>query len=299
MRRARVAVVGLGKLGLRCAQVVLASDDLLLAAIVRRPESAGKRVPDSLGKPAVASLGELSGVDAALVCVPPARTREVASTVLRSGIPIVECARLHRDRFREHKAAIHRVALHAGTSAVVGAGWDPGVLSLFRGLLALVAPHGQTVLVPRSGAALHPTTLAENVAGVERAVATERASPDGRTQRYVYVELARGADPLSVERAIRGDPLFLDGETYVFPVESVAELESETSGVTLERRTSAGDGAHPHLFLEARFDEHQVAAEVMVATVRALPSLARGAASLFDEPLRALFPAGFADREWI
>src|SRR3990172_7709790 len=71
------------------------------------------------------------------------------------------------------------------------------------------------------------------------------------------------------------------------------------TNTSLRRRLAARDRAHPHLLLEARFDEHRMAAEVMLAAVRALPSLRPGACSLFDVPPRALFRAAVAERDWI
>jgi diaminopimelate dehydrogenase len=300
MRRGRIAVVGLGKLGIRCAEAVAASDALFLAAVVRRPETVREPLPPSVGKSTVARVaGELEQVDAALLCVPLTRILDAASILLRKRIPIVECARLHGEDFIRHKEQIHRLALHSGVPAIVGAGWDPGALSLVRGLFALLAPHGSTMVSPQSGSSLHHLTLAASVKGVKDALATERPSGSGKLQRYVYVELEKGADPSSVTRAVESDPLFLGEETFVFPVESLLELESQNRGVTVERRTSSRDRAHPHLLFEARFDEHRMAAEVMVAAVRALPSLRPGGTSLFDVPPRALFPSASFERDWI
>ena len=47
----------------------------------------------------------------------------------------------------------------------------------------------------------------------------------GKIQRYVYIELKPGADLPSIHQAIESDPLFLDEETLVLPVDSVAALE--------------------------------------------------------------------------
>jgi diaminopimelate dehydrogenase len=218
---------------------------------------------------------------------------------LRRGTPIVECARLHGEDFRRHKQEIHRLALHSGVPAVVGAGWDPGALSLVRALFALLAPHGNTVVTPHAGSSLHRVTLAASVNGVKDALATERWLSSGKLQRYVYVELEKDADPSRVERAISSDPLFLDGETFVFPVESLSELECQSEGVTVETRTSSRQRAHPHLLLEARFDEHRIAAEVMLAAVRALPSLRPGASSLFDVPPGTLFRTRGEEEDWV
>jgi hypothetical protein len=87
------------------------------------------------GVPAVSNIMDLSDVDGALVCVPVEHVQETARDLLQHKVPMVECAKLHRGAFVRHKAAIDKMADRYRTAAVVGAGWDPGMLSLFRGLL--------------------------------------------------------------------------------------------------------------------------------------------------------------------
>lgn len=136
---------------------------------------------------------------------------------------------------------------------------------------------------------------------MRKALATELKSQDGTLQRYVYVELEPGTDPAAVERAIRQDPLYLDEETLVFPVDSIAALEEANRGLLLERHAAAGDPGHAALLLEARFDETALAARVMLAAARALPSLPAGAHSLLDLPPAALWGerGASAEREWM
>ncbi len=169
-------------------------------------------------------------------------------------------------------------------TAVVGAGSDPGILSLFRSQFALLLPHGHTRSSLHTGTSLHHSLAAEGIAGVRRALALEQRAQDGTLQRYIYVELEPGADAAAVEQAIRRDPLYLDEETLVFPVDSVAGLEAERG-----------------LLLEARFDEIELAARMMLAGARALPLLQHGAHSLFDLPLRVLWgdPVAAAEQEWM
>jgi diaminopimelate dehydrogenase len=69
-------------------------------------------------------------------------------------------------------------------------------------------------------------------------------------QRYVYVELQSDADPEQVAATIRADPLFLDEETLVLPVESAAALEAEGHGSSSAGPTGAAPV--PLLLLEAR-----------------------------------------------
>jgi len=135
---------------------------------------------------------------------------------------------------------------------------------------------------------------------VKDALCTEVRATDGRLQRYVYVELEKGANADLVAQAIRADPLFLGEETEVFPLESLASLEQEGRGVVLDRRGSLQRLGRQHFVLEGRFDEVVVTAEVMLAAARALPNLDPDAYSRAEVPLSALWGerADKAEREW-
>lgn len=298
MKKTRFAIVGLGNLGRQCSEAVLADPAAVLAGVVRPPESAPA---SGLTAPTVTHISELGEVDAALVCVPPDAVMGVAKALLQSRIPMVECARLHGEAFLAHKSEIHRAALHHRVPAVVGAGCDPGALSLFRSQFALLAPGGHTETSRYTGSSLHHTLAATGIKGVRSALATERRAMDGALQRYVYVELESSADADEVEAAIVNDPLFLDEQTLVFAVPSVAALEETDHGVMLERHAAPGETSHASFLLEARYDEAGLAARVMLAAARALPFLQAGAYSLLDLPPGALWGErrAAAEKEWM
>ena len=298
MKKTRFAIVGLGNLGRQCSEAVLADPAAVLAGVVRPPESAPA---SGLTAPTVTHISELGEVDAALVCVPPDAVMGVAKALLQSRIPMVECARLHGEAFLAHKSEIHRAALHHRVPAVVGAGCDPGALSLFRSQFALLAPGGHTETSRHTGSSLHHTLAATGIKGVRSALATERRAMDGALQRYVYVELESSADADEVEAAIVNDPLFLDEQTLVFAVPSVAALEETDHGVMLERHAAPGETSHASFLLEARYDEAGLAARVMLAAARALPFLLAGAYSLLDLPPGALWGErrAAAEKEWM
>lgn len=298
MKTKRLAIVGLGSLGRKCAEALVSDPAFELAGVVRRPESA----PASwLKAPVVTHVSELHAVDAALVCVPAEAVLGTATALLQSRLPVIECARLHGEAFLAHKAEIHRIALRHRIPAIVGAGCDPGVLSLFRSQFALLTPHGRTETRLHAGASLHHTLAASDISGVKQALATELRSESGMLQRYVYVELEPAADATEVETAIINDPLFLGEETRVFAVPSIAALEQANRGVTLERHAAAREASHAGFLLEARFDEAGLAARMMLAAAQALPTLQPGAHSLFDLPPGALWgemrPA--AEKAWL
>ena len=302
MKPLRVAVIGLGRLGRACAEVILDAEDLALAGVVRRPASLALPLPNSLPNvTAVSHFTELEGVDAAIVCVPTEHALEVIIRLLQHRIPIVECATIHGDAFRTRKADIERMAKRHRVAAVLGAGWDPGALSLFRALFALLTPKGHTEITDRPGHSLHHGLAVKAMPGVKDALCAEFPAGNGKIQRYVYVELREGADFEQVSQAIQSDPLFLDEESLVFPVESVALLEDAGRGVVMERRGESGRTGHQFLMLEARFDITALTSEIMVAAARALPRLRPGAHSLLDVPPSSLFGAaiGRAEAEWI
>jgi diaminopimelate dehydrogenase len=298
----RLAIVGLGTIGKACAELIARSHDLAVGAFVRQPASGAVGLPDHLRHiPLLTHVGQVGEVDGALICVPTNAVMEAASQILQHGIPIVDCAILHGESFHAHKEAIGKLAFQHNAPAIVGAGWDPGALSVFRSWLALLTPGGMTETTHRPGITLRHTVMAKSVVGVKDALCTEVRATDGRVQRYVYIELEKGANAEFVAQAIRADPLFLGEETQVFPMESLASLEQEGRGVVLDRRSSPQRLGSQHFMLEGRFDEAVVTAEVMLAAARALPDLDPGAYSLVDLPLSALWGerADKAEREWL
>lgn len=294
----RLAVIGLGRLGRACVRAILERPELELAGVVRRPTRLEERRAPPFDRVEVAShISDLGPVEAALVCVPPELAFEAARDLLQHRIAVVECAALHGEDFLEHKRRLDRMALRHEAAAIVGAGWDPGALSLLRGLFAALTPHGHTETSHRPGKGLHHCAAASAVEGVGKALSAEVPGPQGGRQTYLYIEPAPGADPGQIEAALRRDPLWVGEELLVFFVESAAELEEAGRGVVLQRGGAAAGMAHQQLLFEARGSEAALAAEVMLAAVRALPTRHHRAYGLFDLPLRALWGELHAEAE--
>ena len=285
----RLAIIGFGRLGRACGEAIAASADLAVAGLVRRPESLNRPLPEALCDAAVVPhASELSSFDAALICLPTAVALAAAKDLLQHRIPIVEAAAVPSAAYQSYKRELDRVAFRHKVAAVIGAGWEPGMLSVFRGLFAVLCPKGHSDMRDRPGVSLHHTLVARSVSGVSDALCTEFPAGSGKIQRYVYVELERGADLPRVTQLVQNDPLFMDEETLVLPVDSVATLEDEGHGVVLKRLGTSAGKAHQRFLLEGRFDFISVTAQVMTAAARALPTLAPGAHALADLPPAAL-----------
>jgi len=245
----------------------------------------------------VRDLGE---VDAALLCVRTEAAPDAAQELLQMRVPIVECAGFEGHALREHHERIAHLAERYRVSAVVGAGWDPGVLPQLRRLFELLIPNGRTHEGRHLAPALHHTAAAEGVAGVQGALSSEVPDAAGGVQRIVYVQLARGADFERVRRQIEGDPLYADEPTQVLPVPDLAALETEQRGVLIERLQEGPAGAHASLLLEARVDDAAFSARLMLDAVRALAGLPHhawrytpsGLLPLAEAPAQAVHAAG-------
>ena len=110
-----------------------------------------------------------------------------------------------------------------------------------------------------------------------------------------------GADAAEIELAIGEDPLYLGEQTFVFPVASIDGLDEAGRGIVLERHAGSAEDNPASFLLEARFDEAALAARMMLAAARALPTLKSGAWSLLDLPAGALWGELRADeeKEWL
>lgn len=273
MNRLRLAVVGWGRLGRACAAAVHGTPDLALAGVVRRADSLGATPGNVHGAPFVAHLRDLEAVDAALVCVPPDAAFETARQLLQMRVPIVECAGLEaHDLTAYHDRIAHLCARHR-VGAVVGAGWDPGVVPQLRRLFDVLIPQGRTHVGRHLAPALHHSAAAEAVDGVQGALSGEVHDARGVSHRLVYVQLERNADFDRVRERIAGDALYADEPTQVVPVPDLAALETEERGVLIERLQEGNGGPHASLLLEARVDEAAFSARLMLDGLRALAGL--------------------------
>lgn len=277
-RRLEVAVMGLGRLGSACANALIDESDLALAGIVRRPGSLGPLAGRLKRFPVVAHVRDLPAVDVALVCVPTDAAPGMARELLQARIPMVECACLEGHALAEHHAELDDVAKGHRVTAIVGAGWNPGVLPLFTRAFEILIPRGQSVFHRHPGVSLYHSAAVAHVRGVKDALAGEYRGADGTLQRYVYVELQRGADFAQVRTDIAADPLFAGEATQVFQLDSLSAIEAgEGQGMVLERRAVAEPGMHASLLLEARFELAEFAARVMLDAARRIPGLRHGA----------------------
>lgn len=304
----RVGIVGYGNLGRGVEWALEESADMTLAGIFsRRPPEALS--PLRAGTP-VHRMDELDALHGALdvliLCGGSRDDLPVQSPALAERFNVVDSFDTHA-RVPEHFAAVDAAARRGGRTAVIAAGWDPGLFSLVRVLGEAFLPVGSTHTfwgpglsqghsdavrrVPGVKAGVQYTRPAEAAIGRVRAGEQPALSTREMHTRDCFVVLEDGADPEAVTRAIKTMPhYFADYATTVTFI-SDEELERDHAGKPhggfVLRSGRTGDEHRQLIELRLALEHNpEFTASVLVACARACSRLhARGevgAKTMFD-----------------
>lgn len=278
MKKHNVALLGFGNLGKACADALQGHATLTLAGIVRRQPPEASPNYQQLQCPIVDHIRDLAAVDVALVCLPPGLVGAVARELLHAHIPIVECASLEGSALASHYANINHAAMNHRVAAVVGAGWNPGVQQIFIQIFDLLIPQGHLTSHRHPGIQLIHSASVTALPGIKNALVGEYKEPNDILRHTVYVELDDAANFEKVKQNIQADPLYAGEETDVFALPNLSAMEfRDEQGVVLERRSTARQGKHASLLLEARFDPATLSAQIMLDAARRIPLMSPGA----------------------
>lgn len=142
-----------------------------------------------------------------------------------------------------HARRVHEIGLLSGTLSVVGGGWDPGLLSVFRAYVSAAFPRGAINTFWGRGVSAGHSEAIRSLVGVRDAVEytapregarilAENGVPldERRRHRRICYVVAAEEDRARIEREIRTMPhYFLGYDVEVFFVDE-EELRREHSG---------------------------------------------------------------------
>ena len=229
----RIGIAGYGNLGRGVEAALAQNPDMTLVGVYTRraPEDVATLGPDT----PVFAYDELSAhqdkIDVLILCGGSKDDLPVQSPELAARFSIVDSFDTHA-RIPEHFAAVDTPAREAGTTALISAGWDPGMLSINRILGEALLPEGDTYTFWGRGLSQGHSDAVRRVPGVaggvqytlpsETAIAAVRSGerPQLATRekhvRECFVVLEDGADADEVREAIVTMPnYFADYDTTV------------------------------------------------------------------------------------
>ena len=140
----RIAILGYGNLGRGVELAVRQNPDMELAAFfTRRDPSALKTLTPNVPIYNVSKAAEMKDdIDVLILCGGSATDLPVQSPEYAKYFNIVDSFDTHA-KIPEHFAAVEAAAAESGKTALISAGWDPGLFSLQRLLGNCVLPDGK------------------------------------------------------------------------------------------------------------------------------------------------------------
>ena len=304
----KIGIYGYGNLGRGVELAIRQNPDAELFGVFTRRDP--KTVKTLTGAPVYAAqeVRNYAGlIDVMIICGGSASDLPEMTPMLAELFNVVDSFDTHA-RVPEHFANVDKAALLGSHTAIISAGWDPGLFSLARLYMNTVLPDGKDYTLWGRGVSQGHSDAIRRIPGVKDArqytVPVEAAlesvrngeNPELTTRqkhtRECYVVAEDGADRALIEKQIKEMPnYFADYDTTVtfITAEEMKRDHSELPhGGQVIRCGATADGKHQHVMeFSLKLDSNpEFTASVLVACARAVSRLnARGSfgcRTLFD-----------------
>ena len=289
----KIGIYGYGNLGRGVEAALRQNTDMEIVGVFSRRDPA--KVKTVTGIPVYsASLAEdfATEIDVMIICGGSATDLPEMTPMLAKHFNVVDSFDTHA-RIPEHFANVDVAAKAAGHTALISAGWDPGLFSLARLYMNTVLPEGKDYTFWGRGVSQGHSDAIRRIPGVADArqytvpvpSALESArsgeNPDLSTRqkhtRECYVVAEEGADRAKIEQQIKEMPnYFADYDTTVtfITAEEMKRDHAELPhGGQVIRSGSTGEGGkHKHVMeFSLKLDSNpEFTASVLVACARAV-----------------------------
>ena len=249
-------------------------------------------------------------IDVMILCGGSATDLPVQTPALAKLFNVVDSFDTHA-KIPEHLKAVDIAAQSAKKTAIISAGWDPGMFSLARLYSSAILPNGKDYTFWGKGVSQGHSDAIRRIEGVvdakqytipiEKALTAVRngenptLKTDEKHERECFVVAAEGADKARIEREIKTMPnYFADYKTTVHFI-SLEELREQHAGLphggeVFRCGTTGLNGEHKHVIeYSLKLDSNaEFTASVLVACARAVYRMngegMYGCKTLFDVP---------------
>ncbi len=305
----KIAIYGYGNLGRGVeAATKYHTDAELVAVFTRRsPET----VKTLLGTPVyhISELENFKGkADVLILCGGSATDLPEMTPELAKDFNVIDSFDTHA-KIPEHFAAVDKAARDGGNTALISAGWDPGLFSILRVYSSAVLPSGCDYTFWGRGVSQGHSDAIRRIDGVLDARQYTVPVPEAigavrggecpalttreKHKRECYVVAADGADKVKIEKEIKTMPnYFADYDTTVSFI-TMEELREEHSGLphggsTIRNGATGIEGENRHTIeFSLKLDSNpEFTASVLVAYARAVYRMSergdKGCKTVFD-----------------
>ena len=194
----KIAIIGAGNVGIAAAKALLESPDMELCGFIRRKAEPVSGFEDI---PVAKSVFELpEKPEGAIITIPSRLVEPIEKELLENGIYTVDAFDIHEEIAAMRKR-LSFFAKKGKASAIIGAGWDPGLDSAIRTLISAAFPQGKIYTNFGPGMSMGHSVAAKSIDGVLDAVSVTVPLGNGKHARKTYVVPEENADKQAVENA--------------------------------------------------------------------------------------------------
>lgn len=287
----KVAIAGFGKLGRGVLDAVRASEDLKPSYIITRRDPASINAPDGIPVISFNDIAALKGrIDVMVLCFGSQRDLPFLSPMLARNFNIVDSFDDH-GRIPEHFDRVNEAALASNRTAIVSAGWDPGIFSLMRAGFCAFVPDGESLTLWGPGVSQGHSNAIRGIPGVidakQYTVPVPSAGRDFITgthfcdpahkchRRKCFVVTEDTADRARIEKQIKEMPGYFAGYDTSVTFVSEKELTERHGGFPhggkVIRRCRTSDGSLHTATLELNLESNPAfTGSVLAAYARAV-----------------------------
>ena len=305
----KIAIYGYGNLGRGVELAIRQNPDMELAGVFTRRDPAGvKTLTGAPVYPAECVEEFAPEIDVMIICGGSATDLPEMTPRLARHFNVIDSFDTHA-RIPEHFTNVDREAFRTGHTALISAGWDPGLFSLARLLMNAVLPEGKDYTFWGRGVSQGHSDAIRRIAGVkdarqytvpvEEALARVRGGENPeltvrqKHTRECYVVAEEGADKALIEKQIKEMPnYFADYDTTVtfITAEEMKRDHAELphGGMVIRGGATGEGGKHKHVMeFSLKLDSNpEFTASVLVACARAVGRMNSrgnfGCKTLFD-----------------
>lgn len=223
----RIGILGYGNLGRGVECAIKHNPDLELAAVFTRRDPASVQILTETAK--VYHVDEAvkmkDDIDVMILCGGSATDLPVQTPEYAKYFNVVDSFDTHA-KIPEHFAAVDKAAKENGKTALISAGWDPGMFSLNRLYANAIMPEGKDYTFWGKGVSQGHSDAVRRIEGVidarQYTIPVEKAleavrngeNPELTTRekhtREVFVVAEEGADKAKIENEIKTMPNYFD-----------------------------------------------------------------------------------------
>ena len=287
----RIGIYGYGNLGKGVELAIGQNPDLTAVGVFTRRAPESVKTLTGLPVYSVSKMEEMQDkIDVMILCGGSATDLPKQTPNLAQYFNVVDSFDTHA-KISEHLKNVHAAAIKAGKTAVISAGWDPGMFSLARLYSDAILSQGKDYTFWGKGVSQGHSDAIRRIEGVldarQYTIPTQSAiervrngedpvlSTSEKHERECYVVVADGADKARIEKEIKEMPnYFADYHTTVHFI-SQEELNEKHAGLphggSVIRSGVTGNGKNRHVIeYSLKLDSNpEFTASVLVACARA------------------------------